>query len=518
MARMLYVANLASTGELWRSTVAEPTAAAHFEEVLDFPAGIIFPSGLTSHADRLYVADESGKALWRSTVADPTTTAHFVKVLDFPSGLAFPRGLTSHADRLYVADDGGNELWRSTVAEPTATNHFEKVLDFPGTLVSPLGLTSHADRIYVTDNVPGELWRSTVAEPTATNHFEKVLDFPGTLVSPFGLTSHADRLYVADDGGNELWRSTVAEPTLTSHFEEVLNFPTGLTSPQGMASHDPDPVAPVSLAGDLAGGAGALTGNLEAQTTGTVNLAGHVAGGAGALTGDLTAGVPVDPLVLADFDQAGRQFDVLALIEAGTVEAGTAYGLWARSPRDAVGLLLDGEADIDGDAEPLTRLRWNDVDDVLILNDNGVTDLGAYFTTGGDGEDLTISIQDVDGVASETVAAGFLAGGGNFLQLQVTAALAARVQNIDTGDRFIFALWRSDATPAVTLAGGVVGGAAVLTGNLAAQASGSVDLAGRRCRRPGRARGGLADASGGCRGFGRRLGGRGSRARGQSTG
>ena len=67
---------------------------------------------------------------------------------------------------------------------------------------------------------------------------------------------------------------------------------------------------------------------------------------------------------------------MLALIEAGTVEAGTAYGLWARSPRDAVGLLLDGEADIDGDAEPLTRLRWNDVDDVLILNDNGVTTSG----------------------------------------------------------------------------------------------------------------------------------------------
>ena len=239
------------------------------------------------------------------------------------------------------------------------------------------------------------------------------------------------------------------------------------------------------LAGDLTGGAAALTGNLKAQRRAPWTLAGGLVGGAGVLTGDLTAGVPVPALTLADFDQAGRQFDVLALIEAGTVEAGTAYGLWARSPRDAVGSLLDGEADIDGDAEPLTRLRWNDVDDVLILNDNGVTDLGAYFTTGGDGEDLTISIQDVDGVASETVAAGFLAGGGNFLQLQVTAALAARVQNIDTGDRFIFALWRSDATPAVALAGGVVGGAAVLTGNLAAQASGSVDLAGRVAGGPG---------------------------------
>ena len=292
-------------------------------------------------------------------------------------------------------------------------------------------MTSHNDRLYVSDLDGNELWRSTVADPTATADFVELLDFPSGITFPGGITSHNDRLYVSDSAGDELWRSTVADPTLPADFVELLDFPSGITNPSGITSHDPAPVPPVSLAGGLTGGAGVLTGNLEAQATGTVALAGDLTGGAAVLTGDLTAGVPVDPLVLADFDQAGRQFDVLALIEAGTVEAGTAYGLWARSPRDAVGSLLDGEADIDGDAEPLTRLRWNDVDDVLILNDNGVTDLGAYFTTGGDGEDLTISIQDVDGVASETVAAGFLAGGGNFLQLQVTAALAARVQNID---------------------------------------------------------------------------------------
>ena len=92
-----------------------------FEEVLDFPlrAHSGHPYGITSHADRLWVADAAGDELWRSTVANPTLTSHFEKVLDFPSGLTFPAGLTSHADRLWVADDTGDELWRSTVADPT---------------------------------------------------------------------------------------------------------------------------------------------------------------------------------------------------------------------------------------------------------------------------------------------------------------------------------------------------------------------------------------------------------------
>ena len=75
-----------------------------------------------------------------------------------------------------------------------------------------------------------------------------------------------------------------------------------------------------------------------------------------------------------------------------------------RAPRTVAGLLIDGEADIADDAEPLTRLRWVDADDRLILNDSGTTNLGTYFSTGGDGADLTLSIQNVGGVDSQTVA------------------------------------------------------------------------------------------------------------------
>ena len=233
----------------------------------------------------------------------------------------------------------------------------------------------------------------------------------------------------------------------------------------------------MALAGDLAGGAAALAGNLQAEALGAVNLAGALVGGGGALTGDLAAGVPVPALTLADFDQDGREFDALALIEAGTV-AGDTYDLWGRAPRTAVGSLIDGEADIADDAEPLTRLRWVDADSRVIINDNGTVDLGVYFSAGGDGADLTISIQNADGVDSQPVADIYFNGGGNFLQVDVGAALVARIRSIGTGARFIFALWRAAATPTASLAGDLTGGAGALTGDLQVQASGTVALAG----------------------------------------
>ena len=86
-------------------------------------------------ARRLYVADDQQRRramAFDGSRADAPRRPTSRRYLDFPAGLADPRGLTSHADRLYVADDSGNELWRSTVADADHhRRHFEKVLDFP---------------------------------------------------------------------------------------------------------------------------------------------------------------------------------------------------------------------------------------------------------------------------------------------------------------------------------------------------------------------------------------------------
>ena len=73
---------------------AEPTIFAHWEKVLDVPeVQLLSPRGMTSHADRLYVIDSGGDELWRSTVADPTATAEFEEVLTLSSGLGTPAGI-----------------------------------------------------------------------------------------------------------------------------------------------------------------------------------------------------------------------------------------------------------------------------------------------------------------------------------------------------------------------------------------------------------------------------------------
>ena len=194
----------------------------------------------------------------------------------------------------------------------------------------------------------------------------------------------------------ELWRVNPADPdSVVAPYGNLGNLPTGLDNPQGMGIWF-QPQA--ELAGDLTGGAGALTGNL-------------------------TADIPVDPLVLADFDQDGPR------VRRARADRGRHRQRWrhfrpmgTRSPRIVAGLLIDGEADIANDAEPLTRLRWLAASDQLNINDNGATNIGAYFDTGGAGADLTLSIQTLSGVDSETIASAFTNGASAVVRLGVNAA------------------------------------------------------------------------------------------------
>ena len=59
-------------------------------------------------------------------------------------------------------------------------------------------------------------------------------------------------------------------------------------------------------------------------------------------------------LVLSDFDLAdGLETEVLGLIEAAAP-----IDVFSRSPRPARGTLVDGELDLSGDSEPVTRFRF----------------------------------------------------------------------------------------------------------------------------------------------------------------
>ena len=158
-----------------------------------------------------------------------------------------------------------------------------------------------------------------------------------------------------------------------------------------------------------------------------------------------TPAVTPAALSLSDFDADGLETEVLGLIEAA---AGP--DVFSRSPRTARGTLVDGELDLSGDSEPVTRFRFraqatNDPGGARItLNDSGALELAAFFGSGGDGDDLTIWVQTSEGVISFASLGAIGDSGDNFLTWSVPANDQLFVAGISDGDLFIFALTRPE--------------------------------------------------------------------------
>ena len=179
-------------------------------------------------------------------------------------------------------------------------------------------------------------------------------------------------------------------------------------------------------------------------TDGLPDVAVHAVQGAAAAGGaEIRARIEVVPaLALSDFDGRGLEFDVLALIRAGSGSGGTIY---ASAPRGTVGALLDGELGLGADEAAITRIRRRN-GTMLAINDNDPLSLAAYFSPGGAGADLTLYIQTQDGAASFP-ASDHGREGGNMIQFgPLAAGLLSLIDDIADGERFIFALARPART------------------------------------------------------------------------
>ena len=74
--------------------------------------------------------------------------------------------------------------------------------------------------------------------------------------------------------------------------------------------------------------------------------------------------------------------------------------------------------------------------------------LGTYFSAGGDGNDLTLYLQTAaDGLVSFAVSTQIGLSGGNYVRFTLPADAQTLLDNIDTGDRWIFALARPAPVP-----------------------------------------------------------------------
>ena len=105
----------------------------------------------------------------------------------------------------------------------------------------------------------------------------------------------------------------------------------------------------------------------------------------------------------------------------------------------------DGELGLGTTQTVLSRIRRHSATE-LNLNDNdnpSALDIGTYFAAGGDGNDLTLYLQTTaDGLVSFAVADQIGLGGGNYVRFTLPADAQTLLENIDTGDRWIFALAR----------------------------------------------------------------------------
>ena len=186
-----------------------------------------------------------------------------------------------------------------------------------------------------------------------------------------------------------------------------------------------------------------ITGN--PTTVQTVTVTYTVTDGSGVSVSRDFDFVITQPLLLADWDDDGLQVVAAALLEASA--PGTAgNNLYADSDRGGSDSPLDGELGLGGTDTVVSRIRRANAT-VLVLNDNNnptVLDIGDYFDTGGDGNDLTVYIQTADDGVVSFAAADQLSGNRNAQVVRFTLPSDAQtlLDNIATGDRWIIAFAR----------------------------------------------------------------------------
>ena len=162
------------------------------------------------------------------------------------------------------------------------------------------------------------------------------------------------------------------------------------------------------------------------------------------------------PLVLADYDQTGKVFDLLALIESDSRN-----DVFQQSTLPSRGVLLDGEVGVGPDETILNRIRIIPSatriilreDDVNSDGDAAVLDARDYFINGG-GSNLTIGIMTLEGSVEILISSNIdTSAGTNADQLRVDVPSGDRsvVNGIDDGDRFILALWAQVTNKDITV-------------------------------------------------------------------
>ena len=263
------------------------------------------------------------------------------------------------------------------------------------------------------------------------------------------LATHDATLTLTDDDDG-----AAAAPSWTDDTGDAQDWVqntaiTAITVPEASGSPAPTYAAtglPAGITFDT--GTRVISGTPTAVSSGTITVtATNSEGTADWTIAYTTTAAAVTELVLSDWDDTGLEVETAALLEAG--DAGTSgKNFYLAVSRGGSGAPIEGELGVGSGETLIDRMRRASTQNLTLNDSNSPVELnfGVFFGTSGDGADLTIYLQTVaDGLVSFTIASAFLSAGGNWLNVVLPAAARTLLDNLTTGDRFIFALAR--ATP-----------------------------------------------------------------------
>ena len=189
--------------------------------------------------------------------------------------------------------------------------------------------------------------------------------------------------------------------------------------------------------------AGVISGTPTTAGSGVIRVRATNLSGSDDWTVDYTT---VGLLSLNDLNTVGREFDVMALLESSADATPIPSDIYTDSDRGGTDSPLDGELGLGSSQTVISRIRRQINDGLATLtfndNDNPTTlHIGNYFAS-GDGSDLNLTIQTTATNAVDLPHSAFGRGGSGFAHWRLTSEAQAIVDAIETGDRFIIALWR----------------------------------------------------------------------------